>query len=336
MQPVMKYADGLWPNTLVLLYIVLAYSGGFYLIARDHLLLNSAGVLLLAHSMVIAAYLVHECAHNTIFKNAKDNARLGATLNWFTGACYGAYEDIRDKHFRHHMDRADVVAFDYRPRLTQHPLLIKLLQGLEWCYIPAIEIMMHLLVLLVPFVLPSRRARRARVLIVLVVRGTLFVVLLWWLPQIVIFYPLAYLLFLTVLRFMDTHQHTYEIFETLEQPRGEEITQFDRAFEQRNTFSNLLSTKHPWLNLLVLNFGYHNAHHLKPIAPWYRLPELHRQSFGEDSTQVLPVAHLLRAYHRYRVPRMLNADASDSARAVTENYGANFIGVDGVSFLTAH
>lgn len=334
MQPVMKYADGLWPNTFALLYVALAYSGGVYLITREHLMFNSVGVLLLAHSMVIAAYCVHECAHNTIFKNFRHNARLGATLNWFTGACYGAYEDIREKHFRHHMDRADVVAFDYRPRLVQHPILVKLLQIMEWLYIPAIEIMMHLLVLLVPFILPSRRTRRARVLIVLAVRGTLFAALLWYAPRAAIFYPLAYLIFLTVLRFMDAHQHTYEIFETLEQPRGEIVKQYDQAFEQRNTFSNLLSIKHPWLNMLVLNFGYHNAHHLKPFTPWYRLPELHREAFVDNHQQILPVVCLLRAYHRYRVPRMLNADASDSA--VTENHGADFVGVDGVSFLTAH
>ena len=169
---------------------------------------------------------------------------------------------------------------------------------------------------------------------VLAIRLPLFALLIWHAPQAAIFYPLAYLLFMTVMRFMDTHQHTYALFETLEQPRGEEAKQFDSAFEQRNTFSNLFSTKHPWLNLLVLNFGYHNAHHAKPIMPWYRLPEFHRQQFGDDDAQVLPFANLLRAYHRYRVPRILNGDPADSD--VAQKHGVDFIGVDGVSFLTAH
>ena len=334
MKAIIKYPDGLWPNLYALSYILLAYIGGFSLITYDALAVNFAGAILLAHSMVIAAYMVHECAHNTIFKSNKANARLGGLLNWITGACYGDYEDIRHKHFRHHMDRADVVAFDYRPRFAAHPWFMKLLAALEWFYIPAVEIVMHLLVLVVPFILPSRRHRRQRVLTVLTIRLVIFSVLIWYAPQVALFYPLAYLVFITVMRFMDTHQHTYELLETLEQERGKEVEQFDRDFEQRNTFSNVFSLGHPWLNLLVLNFGYHNAHHIRPIEPWYRLPALHHEVFGDDCAQVLPIAHLFRAYHRFRVPRMLNADASDSG--VAERRGEGFIGVDGVSFLTAH
>jgi fatty acid desaturase len=334
MKSVMKYADGLWPNVYALSYVLLAYLSGWYAITLGSVPLNLFGALLLAHSMVIAAYMVHECAHNTVFSSNRANAKLGALLNWFTGACYGDYEDIRHKHFRHHMDRADVVAFDYRPRFASHPVFLKIMRVLEWLYIPAVEIVMHLLVLVVPFILPGRRHRRARVLTVLAARTTVFAVLVLYAPRVAIFYPLAYMVFLTVMRFMDTHQHTYEIFETLEQPRGEEAMQFDRAFEHRNTYSNLFSVRHPWLNLLVLNFGYHNAHHLKPITPWYRLPALHREAFGDNCTQILPIGNLLRAYHRYRVPRMLNADAYDSG--VTDDKAVHFIGVDGVSFLTAH
>jgi fatty acid desaturase len=334
MKPVMKYADGLWPNFFSLLYILSAYCFGIYLITTDLILLNFCGSLFLAHSMVIAAYMVHECAHNTVFSSNSANARLGGILNWFNGACYGSYEDIRKKHFRHHIDRADVVAFDYRPRFAAHPLLMKILQVLEWFYIPAVEIIMHLLVLVVPFILTSRRNRRVRVATVLLIRISVFALLVWYAPQVAVFYPLAYLIFLTIMRFMDTHQHTYQLFETLERERGDEMKQFDREFEQRNTFSNLFSTNHPWLNLLVLNFGYHNAHHLKPVVPWYQLPSLHREAFGSQCQQVLPIGHLLRAYHRYRVPRMLNTDPIDSG--VAEKRGVDFIGVDGVSFLTAH
>lgn len=330
----MKYPDGLWPNSFALLYVALAYSGGLFLMVQGSLLLNVFGSLAAAHAMVIAAYLVHECAHHTVFRNNGWNARLGGMLNWITGACYGDYEDIRHKHFRHHMDRADVVAFDYRPRFASHPVLIRVLRALEWLYVPAVEVLMHLLVLILPFTIPARRHLRTRVLTVLAVRATGFALLVWYAPRVAVFYPLAYLAFMTVMRFMDTHQHTYEVLETLEQPRGEEAKRHDRAYEYRNTFSNLFSTGHPWLNLLVLNFGYHNAHHLKPNAPWYRLPALHREAFGDNCDQVLPIGNLLRAYHRYRVPRILNGDAPDSG--VIEDRGAHFIGVDGVSFLTAH
>jgi len=330
----LRYEDGLWPNLVALGYSLSGYVIGLICIMTTSVWLNIAGILLLAHAMVIAAYLVHECAHNTILKKNSHNARLGRFLIWLTGACYGDYEDIRHKHFRHHADRADVVAFDYRQRLEQHPVLTRLVQAAEWSYIPAVEILMHLLVIVLPFVMQSRQHRRRRVLSVLVIRICLFSLLVWYSPPVLLLYPLAYMLFLTVMRFMDVHQHTYEIFETLEQKRGAEAKRFDREYEHQNTFSNLFSTRYPWLNLLTLNFGYHNAHHMKPNTPWHQLPVLHLELFGNDDSQVLPFSNLLRAFHRYRVPRILNADIDDIGQA--EKRGLYFIGVDGVSFLTAH
>lgn len=330
---VWRYPDGHWPNLFVLLYILAAYAFGWLLFFADLPLLNIIGILVLAHSMVIAAYMIHECAHNTIFLRPQLNAALGRILMWFTGACYGDYEEIRHKHFRHHMDKADVVSFDYRPHLARFPVLVKLMQALEWLYIPAIEVMMHLLVIILPFVKKNRYHRRKHVLLVLFIRTSLFILLAWFKPIVLLFYSIAYLLFLTIMRFMDVHQHTYEVFETLDQPRGKEAEQFDENYEHRNTFSNPISLRYPVLNLLVLNFGYHNAHHVRPTTAWYRLPALDKKLYGDNRQQVLPFINLLKSYHRYRVPRMLNADEADQADL---KGGLAFVGVDGVSFLTAH
>jgi fatty acid desaturase len=330
---VMRYNDGFWPNLWALLYVLCSYFAGWALFFKGSVLLYPLGILLLAHGMVIAAYMIHECAHNTIFTNNKLNARLGRILMWFTGSCYGTYEEIRHKHFRHHVDRADVVSFDYRSRIAHFPRLVKVMRALEWMYIPAVEIMMHLLLLILPFTMQNRRHKRKLVITVLVIRGGIFAAVFYVEPAAILLYAIAYMLFLTVMRFMDVHQHTYEIFETLDQPRGAEAKRFNHDYEQRNTFSNMISLQRPWLNLLVLNFGYHNAHHEKPTAPWYRLPGLHQQLFGDDKTQVFPFINLLKSYHQYRVPRMLNADEGDMEDL--EN-GRHFIGVDGVSFLTAH
>lgn len=128
--------DGLVPNVAALAYVFTGYGFGLAALFADAWLLNAAGVLLLAHALVIAAYLIHECAHNTIFSDSRWNARLGSALLWFTGACYGRYEDIRHKHFRHHVDRADVVAFDFRPLLLLFPRLLRLVLMLEWAIHP--------------------------------------------------------------------------------------------------------------------------------------------------------------------------------------------------------
>lgn len=324
--------DGLVPNVAALAYVFTGYGFGLAALFADAWLLNAAGVLLLAHALVIAAYLIHECAHNTIFSDSRWNARLGSALLWFTGACYGRYEDIRHKHFRHHVDRADVVAFDFRPLLLRFPRLLRLVLMLEWAYIPAVDLMMHALVIVLPFRLESRRDRRVRALTVLATRGALFALLGALSMKALALYALAYLLFLHVMRFMDVHQHTYEVWETLERPHEAQDERFDHAYEQHNTFSNPISLRHPWLNLLTLNFGYHNAHHVRPTVPWYRLPALHREAFGDDRSRVLPFSALLASYHRQRVVRILNGDAPDNASADQPV----FIGVVGVSFLTAH
>lgn len=327
-----RFDDALIPNLLAWTYVLSTYILGFAAIMTEAVWINVLGVVLLAHSMVIAAYFIHECAHDSLFKKSRHNRIFGEILLWITGASYSDYEAIKHKHVRHHMDRADIVSFDFRERLFKYPKTLKVIQVLEYFYIPALEIMMHALVIILPFIKESRRSLRSRVITVLVLRIAFFAVLASISPKVLLLYPIAYIFFLTVMRFMDVHQHTYDLYETLDQERGDEVKQYDRAFETRNTFSNVLSFKYPWLNLLVLNFSYHNVHHDQQIQPWYRLPKLHKKLYGEDETQVLLFSNLLKSYHKYRVQRIINSDAANT----DVHKGKDFIGVDGVSFLTAH
>lgn len=330
MQSTSRYQKILWPSLLALLYVITAYAGGLMLMLTHGVLWNIIGVLLLAHAMVIAAYLVHECAHNNIFKKTRLHKWLGEVLLWICGASYSRYDTIRHKHVRHHTDRADIVAFDYRTRIVRYPTLLRIIKILEWCYIPAMEIVMHSMLIILPFVKPEYHDRRARVLTVSFIRFALFIYFASASALFIVLYPLAYMIFLTVMRFMDVHQHTYDLYETLDRKRGDEVKKYDREFEQKNTYSNVLSMKYPWLNLLVLNFPYHNAHHQQPGRPWYSLPRLHHELYADDDTQVLSFSDLLKSYHRYRVQRILNGDAINSP---VKKLGPDFVGVDGVSFL---
>ena len=332
MQSTPRYQKILWPNLLALLYVITAYTGGLMLILMHGVLWNIIGVLFLAHAMVIAAYLVHECAHNNIFKKPWLHQWLGEALLWVCGVSYSKYDTIRHKHVRHHTDRADIVAFDYRARIVHYPVLLRIIKMLEWCYIPAMEIVMHAMTIVLPFVKPEYHDRRARVLIVAFTRAVLFMYFASISFLFILLYPLAYMMFLTVMRFMDVHQHTYDLYETLDQKRGAEAKKYDREFEQKNTYSNILSMKYPWLNMLVLNFPYHNAHHRQPGRPWYLLPRLHHELYADDDTQILSFTDLLKSYYSHRVQRILNGDAINSP---AKQLGPDFIGVDGVSFLVA-
>jgi fatty acid desaturase len=79
---------------------------------------NAAATLLLAHAMVIAAYLIHECGHNLVFKRSRHNAALGRAMSWLCGASYGTYEDMRYKHFRHHVDNDETTTTSSGSNMT--------------------------------------------------------------------------------------------------------------------------------------------------------------------------------------------------------------------------
>jgi fatty acid desaturase len=287
--------------------------------------------------MIIAAYLVHECAHNLVFRKVSHNARLGKGLSWICGAAYGTFEDIRYKHFRHHVDVDDVAWFDYEKFFREHPAVLRVTRVLEWLYIPAHELLMHGLMAFSSFVIPQRRKQRMRNLGVLLVRGGIFAALLVFFPKVALLYVIAYLVMLTVLRFMDSVQHDYGYNLTL-YDFGKPPRKGDYAWEQEHTFSNPHSLKYPVANWLTLNFGYHNAHHGDMNVPWYRLPRKHRELFGDDPAAVIPLGAQLRIFHEQRVRRIVgnhyeNAPSGrDYLRAAQR---AEVHGGNAASFLTS-
>jgi len=328
------YKSGFWPNTLAILYAVAGYAVGIGMLTSAYYAVNAAGVTLLAHSLVIAAYLIHEFAHVTIFKTAKLNESIGTVMSWLTGSCYARFADLKRKHLRHHADRADVLTFDYRKFLRERPAWVRrTVFALERLYIPAVELLMHGFVIALPFFSSQHKPQRARVVTILAVRLALFGLLGAYAPRAVLLYGLAYFIFLTVLRFVDAFQHTYVAYPILESGKLPDIERRDKQYEYENTYSNLVSPVHPWLNLLTLNFVYHNAHHSRASVPWHQLPALHHELYGDTDPQVIPMAELLRSFHRNRLARILDDDYG----SVTAGPGRadSFVGAVGVSFLTA-
>ena len=324
-------------NGCACLYVLISYSLGLYGLFHESIGLNIFFTIVLAHGMIIAAYLVHECGHNLVFKKMRYNTYLGKCLTWICGASYGTYEDIRYKHFRHHIDNDDVVWFDYEEFFIKYPIVLKITQFLEWLYIPAHELIMHFIMAFTSFIIPERRNQRVRNIAVLILRGSIFIFLLSYYPRVAFFYILSYLIMMTVLRFMYSIQHDYSYNLTLFS-KEKSLRKGDFDWEQEHTLSNPISTKIPALNWITLNFGFHNAHHADMTIPWYKLPQKHSQLFGDNSINYVPFFAQLKIFHKQRVNRIIDNHKEDSPMGydyLIAARKANVSGGNAASFLTS-
>ena len=342
MQSIYRYPDGVWPNTLALAATLLLYPLGMGLMLSSAAGWNALGVVCMVLSLTWSAYFIHEFAHQAIFKEARLNARWGILMSWLNGSCYARFDDMRRKHMRHHVERADVITFDAKGFLLKSPAWVRnSVLALEWAYIPAVEFLMRGFVITMPFRKSetANMADRARMLAIVAARWSALALLAWVSVKALVLYVVSVLVFVTLLRFADCFQHTYMAYPILDDaPLPQDMVR-DRDYEQANTYSDVVGLGNGWgiriLNLVWLNFGFHNAHHDRPTLPWYRLPAHHRALYPSDYAQVITVRELLRSFHVNRVKRILADDYGAVAPASAPGRADGFLGAVGVSFLTA-
>lgn len=320
----------LW-NAFALLYVILGYTGGVTLLCLSSLWLNGLGTVLLTHGLICSAYLAHDCMHGTVSKGRRLNVLFGNAMLWVNGGCYYGFEQLTLQHIAHHVQRVDSFTFDIVAAIAQQPRSIQ--QGilaLEWCYFPIVSFWGRWHAFKATLSASARPQQRYFSIAFLLLRGTLFICLGILSSKALLLYGLSYLGMITALRWMDAFQHTYEAF-----PAGTKLPKRDRQHEQANTFSNLLSRQHVGLNLLFLNFGYHNAHHAFMMCPWYRLPDLDRALPQSDETRYIPLRQQLLLYHRFRITRFLKGQGSASIEDGKLSFDS-FYGAADVSFLTLY
>ena len=317
----------LW-NATAILYSIGGYVGGIALLLQANGWLNAIGVILLTHVFVWSAYLAHEFMHSTIFSTRRQNAIGGTVMLWITGACYARFDKLAKDHIAHHVNRVDFSAFDLPVVLQQLPAWLR--QGillLEGLYFPVISFWLQWRSIFAVYHQPTRRDERLRVTLLLLLRTALFALLGFTAPKALLLYFLSYIGMITILRWQDAFQHTYEVF-----PAAMPLPTRDRTHEQANTFSTLLSQRYPWLNLLLLNFGYHNAHHEVMKCPWHALPKLDRELFSGEEVHYVPLGQLLRSYHHFRISRIFSGQGK-AVDAQGNPAPETFYGAVGVSFL---
>jgi fatty acid desaturase len=315
-------------NVVAVTYTVTGYLGGIALFLSANGWLNGIGVFLLTHSLVLSAYFAHEFMHSSIFQSRDWNAAGGNFMLWLNGGCYSTFDELSRFHISHHVDRVDFSRFDLQEFLMALPAPVRgLMLGLEWLYFPSLAFLVRLRMVTAPFWLAERKEMRSRTNLILLIRGSLFALLGYVSLKALALYVIAYIGMLTVLRFVDAFQHTYEVFSL-----GTPIPKRDRAHEQANTFSNLISKRYGWLNLLLLNFGYHNAHHELMKCAWHTLPELDKTLFKGDEVHYITLTELLGNYHRFRVSRISSGQGVAVSKQGQQTLDTFYGGIE-VSFL---
>ena len=325
-----RFPDGVAPNLLALTVTIAGWPLGVAMLTFRFWPFWIAGVLLTSLSLIWSAYYLHEFAHSAIFRSPQANRRWGILMSWINGSCVSGFDRIRAKHMRHHLDRADVLTFAWHDFLHRSPAWFRgAVLALEWLYIPVVELIFRV----VDVVHSCRKGFAKRVLAILLVRAAAFASLAWISPRALLLYGFSYLLMITALRFADCFQHTYQVYSTEDGGALSQELVRDRAYEQANTYSNVVGLDCFWLNLIWLNFGYHNAHHERPIEPWHRLPKVHEALFGADYAQIVTMPELLKAFHIHRLRRVVD---SDYGRVLPPqpHRADGFVGAVGVSFLT--
>jgi fatty acid desaturase len=212
----------------------------------------------------------------------------------------------------------------------QSRLIRKLIVILEWLYFPIVSFWSRWQGIANCLCNPKHRNEQVRIVLIIIIRTVLFTLLALTSPKALLLYFLSYIGMITVLRWMDAYQHTYEAV-----PPGTPLPKRDRTHEQANTFSNLLSRRYPWLNFLFLNFGYHNAHHAVMKCPWYCLPELDRKISQESKTHYISLSKQLIDYHRFRVTRLFTGQGLPVHGQINPT-SVNFDGAVDVSFITLY
>jgi fatty acid desaturase len=306
-----------WPNITLVTAIFLLYSGGLALLMSNYSWLSiAAAIAMLSQSMIWSWYLSHDCAHRLVSKRDSVSLTLGEFLGLINGMAYTPFSAYRLDHLRHHVDKVDLLGTDLRAIVRTWPRSVTwLFSGLEMLYIPVFFYVIKWRLICDVLALGTAR-ERLRVGMCLALYSALFYQLLNASVAALAALFIAVFARIHLTRFVDAFQHTYDQID----PDSPYELARSRAYECRNTFSLPVARKRTWLNVLILNFGFHYAHHLVPSCPWYALPKLDRLVANEVNFGVhrypreteINFFDLVSTYHAHRVRRIFDTQEGDA------------------------
>lgn len=298
----------IFPSVAAAVVIVSFTASGVGLACMSHGFSIFFATMLIALAKICAWYLTHDCAHNCAFRSKAANSLVGECLSFLNGLSFFSFESYRKDHVRHHAEKIDISGFDSRRFAEVYPKIFSGIRLSEKAYIPVFYYLIKA-VGVYHAVLSDRRRESARavgsicvyaVALTVFARSSLLLILVW---------QLSSLIRIHVVRFVDCFQHSFQQVH----PGGVKLPH-DKFYEIHNTFSVPVARKYKFLNLIILNFGYHTAHHCFPSCPWYMLPKLDSTIMEQLSHYGIPEAReescsfldFIAAYHRGRTLRLVS------------------------------
>jgi fatty acid desaturase len=239
------------------------------------------------------------------------------------GGAYFSFQGFSADHMRHHSEQIDFADVENSQLFGMLPRYVQLgIFRLELIYLPAAYLLIKGYGLAAG--IRSGGVPAMRIMIVLCAYLLFYFVLFLVSPMALLLFFVAVVLRIHCVRFVDAFQHTYEQVS----PDGPKRPK-DKVYEQRNTFSFPVARRWKPLNLLIMNFGFHNAHHAVMTCPWYNLSKLDEVLFSATQSGTSPAGHaydrhdvsfweLLHRYHLDRISRITADNAGTAYDAEAE------------------
>ena len=236
--------------------------------------------------------------------------QIVAVLGAINGLSFFSFEAYRKDHVRHHAEKIDIGGFDSGHFAVAHPRLFSAIIVAEKIYLPAFYYLIKL-TNIYAVIFSGRRREVTRGIGSLCIYVVAFATFARFSLMLVLVWQASSFLRIHIVRFVDCFQHSFQQVYT----EGEKLTH-GKHYEIQNTFSVPVARKFTFLNLIILNFGYHAAHHCFPTCPWYMLPHLEAaiikqlRLYGVSDTreESTPFFNFLTAYHRGRLSRIISTD----------------------------
>lgn len=301
----------LLPSITIPLSILIFIAMGAALACRAEVLAILVSTGFIAVAKIWAWYLSHDCAHNSVFRSKRANTLLGECLSALNGLSFFSFDDYRKDHNRHHAEKIDLTGFDSKRFSKNHPELFEIIAFLERLYIPAYYYLIKISNVYQAIVSGGRHGA-VRAIVSSCLYAVMFTAFAWISMPLVLVWLVASIARIHVVRFVDCFQHSYQ-----QVPPQDDGVSNDKLYEIQNTFSVPVARRLTFLNLIILNFGYHTAHHCFPTCPWYMLPTLERRITEQlelhDEVRSLreknySFTQFLVAYHRNHLLRMISDD----------------------------